>query len=963
MSLSQPFQTTGRMVAVHVKAANRQILRALLSLVSAALLLRAGGMINQIIVSASFGAGAVMDAYFVAAAFPFLLIQLINSALEAAVIPVYNRLRLRESKEALSRLFSTLLNCLLLAALLSTLVLLVFRSQIVLFSAPGLDSLRRNTAVDLAPLLYLLLPLSLVIGLLESLLNAEGQFGWPAYAGLLVPLTTGIVICLCGKHWGIVALCSGSLAGTILQLAMVCLRARQARLRYRLVMDLHNSYLLRILHTTWPVLLGALISQGGPLVDQVFASLLPMGSIAALNYALKIVSLFSGILFVSVGRALLPALVRHVALEDPAYRAFKSTLRLYLWGTALCTLLLSLLLFLLAGPLVRLLFQRGAFSAVDVQRTTLILSGFVIGLMPMAAGFLLTRAFSALGETRVSLGIALVSIAANALFDALFAHFWQGLGIALATSAVYTATSLLLLMLLRRRVGKLDLWRVPRDVYHRVRVQQRKRYRSSLLWPDTSLYSGPSGQRLLFAALALPVLAGGAITVALNAPVSLRVIVGIGLFLCLIRYPYLLLLAFASVNVCIGSSLALFNGNNLDLLLIVSLLLVLMICPWRELCRRVPGLFWMVSYLAWVLAGIGLSPLDTRAFLTFWLGMLAAMGTGLLTIAFITTRRRLMGLVDMLLATALLLALYAFYGYLTHQHGEVDMQTLMFRVTSIFTQATTFALYLSLVLPLALFRCFSLRGAARSVYLTLTLCLLVALLLTFTRSAYVGLLLEALILLCCLSARKLRFRLIGGLVLLCSLVVLPGWIGQMPLLARFSNADVATFNGRMYLWQALLSRFQFTSWLGNGMQSSDQLLTYLRVGSYGQGVIGTAPHSLFLGTLYDHGVIGLCLLCGLFLAQGRRLLRGIRAGCGEQRWLFAVALAILGNLLLQSLLSRDLWIQAAGVPFWIIVSLPFARCWTYPALSTNGSLAATAKLSVPTIESFCVVEMSSTVPE
>lgn len=291
MQLSQSLHTTGRMLALQLKTANRHILRALLSLASAALLLRVGGMLNQVVVSASFGASASMDAYFVAAAFPLLLVQLMSSAIEAAVIPVYSHLRMHASREELSRLFSTLLNLLVLVALPLTLLLLVLRQSFVLFTAPGLDAVRLALAVELTPLLYLVLPLSLLLGLLECILNADGQFGWPAYAGLLVPLTTVGLTWLGGRTYGVLMLCAGALLGTLLQLVVVIVRARQARLHYQWVLDLQNVHLRAILRAIWPLLLGALISQGSPLVDQIFASLLPAGSISALSYALKLIGL------------------------------------------------------------------------------------------------------------------------------------------------------------------------------------------------------------------------------------------------------------------------------------------------------------------------------------------------------------------------------------------------------------------------------------------------------------------------------------------------------------------------------------------------------------------------------------------------------------------------------------------------------------------------------------------------
>ncbi len=960
MSFSQPLHATGRMAALLLKTANRQIWRALLSLASAALLLRAGGMLNQIVVSASFGAGASMDAYFVAAAFPLLLVQLMGSAIEAAVIPVYSRLRMRASREETSRLFSTLLNSLILGALPLSLLLLILRQPLVFFSAPGFDPARLGQAVTLTPLLYLVVPLSLVLGLLECLLNAEGQFGWPAYAGLLVPLTTALLTWLGGRTYGVWVLCSGALGGTLLQLAVVLVRAHRARLQYQLVLDWRSVHFRTILRAAWPVLLGALISQGSPLVDQIFASTLAAGNISALSYALKLVSLFSGVLFVSLGRAMLPYLSRQAGLGDPVYRAFKSTLRLYLWSLILCTLVLSLGMFLIAEPLVQVLFQRGAFSVAAAESVSAMLRGFMIGLVPMAVNFLLVRAFNALGETRIPMRIACLSVCANALFDALFARLWQGPGIALATSLVYLVNSVLLLTLLHRRIGNLQLWRCPPEiwaVYVRFRRallacfrSEEKRYADGIgkgtrfaAWLIESTW----GQRLAGAMLILLVLAGGAVASAHNALLTLRVTGGSLLVLCLLRYPYVLLLALASINLGIGSSLPLMNGNHLDVVLFVPMLLWLCFLPWRKLAGRVPGLVWQALYLIWVLAGITLSPLTTRAFLTLWLTMLAYPAASVLAVALLTTRRRLLGLVDTLLVTALLAALYGLYGFLTHQHGEVDPQTHVFRITSLFTQATTFALYLSLLIPLALYRCWFSQGIARALSVLVTLCLFTALVLTFTRAAYMGVFGEVLLMVLCVPGRRVRLWTLAGLSAACGLTILLSLYGQLPLLARFFNGDLATLNGRIYLWQALLSRFQLTQWLGNGLQAADSVLSYLRVGSNGRGVIGSAPHNLYLGTLYDHGVIGLGLLAAIFLSLGRALLRGVRGGSGERRMLYALALAALSNLLLQSFVSRDIWIQQVGIPFWLVAALPFALCWSPSSVRGGEGVARAPTVSGP----------------
>src|SRR5438445_13826340 len=116
---------------------------------------------------------------------------------------------------------------------------------------------------------------------------------------------------------------------------MVLLGPRRAGLVYRLVIDLRNPAIGTILVVAWPVLIGALISQASPLVDQVFASYLSAGSISAISYSLKLISVPVGVIFISVGRAALPYLSRQASMND--LKALYETLYLYLLDVGSCT--------------------------------------------------------------------------------------------------------------------------------------------------------------------------------------------------------------------------------------------------------------------------------------------------------------------------------------------------------------------------------------------------------------------------------------------------------------------------------------------------------------------------------------------------------------------------------------------------------------------------------------------------
>jgi putative peptidoglycan lipid II flippase len=250
--------------------------------------------------------------------------------------------------------------------------------------------------------------------------------------------------------------------GLCLQFCLFLIRVKRAKLVYRPIIDLRHPEIALIFVAAWPALLGSVISQVSPLIDQVFASFLSSGSISALNYSLKLMSVPTGVIAMSVGRAAVPYLSHQVARND--MEAFKETLRVYLWGVGLATLLLSAFMLVFAHPLVQLLFQRGQFSADDTSRTATTLMGFAVGLAPMTLVFILVRAFSALGKTRVLMFISLFNVVSNAIFDYIFVRPWQSEGIALATSVMYFCSVFILLYTLRRMIGKLSLFTSPPDV-------------------------------------------------------------------------------------------------------------------------------------------------------------------------------------------------------------------------------------------------------------------------------------------------------------------------------------------------------------------------------------------------------------------------------------------------------------------------------------------------------------------
>jgi murein biosynthesis integral membrane protein MurJ len=928
LNMSQNLQslevTDAGLMAAHLKSANKHILRALLSISSAIFLIRVMGMINQIIVSARFGAGATMDAYLVAYLLPVTIAQLAIGTIENTVIPAYARIRITGTKKQASLLLSTLLNLLLIGGSLLTLLMFIFRRQVIFITAPALDPVRMNLAVGLTPFILPVLLLMSLIGFLECIFNAEEQFGWPAYAGILVPLSTAILVLVFSKSLGVVMLCVGMVVGLCLQLGVFIIRARRANLVYRPVIDLRLPELSLILLAAWPALLGSIISQISPIVDQIFTSFLPVGSISALNYALKLISVPTGVIALSIGRAAVPYFSLQVAMND--IKAFKESLRFYMWIMGIGTALLSVFMLVLAHPIVQVLFQRGQFSAADTDRTAATLIGFVVGLAPMTLLFIVVRAFSALRRTQVLFLISIANVVLNAVFDYIFGRLWQSQGIALATSAMYFCTFLILIFTLRCMIGKLDLFTPPPELLSVVEKLRMNKY-----YPRGFTNFVSNGipysfvRQITRISLILMVFAAGIVGTVLNSLYTLRIAVGSVLILVLLRYPYILLITWVLGTTGTGFDPILENNNLFTGLTLASLLLMTGI-PIRKSFKHMPALAFLFLFALWVFASIGISPLSIGTFLTSWTDYLIYVVIAILTINLLNTKQRVMGLIDAILLISSLIALYGIYGYFTQQFGNPDPE-IGFRITSTFGSSPALGLFLSLGIPLGFYRMLTLSGFKRITSLVVILILLVALGMSLARAAFIGVFLSILIMSLFHPSQKMRVGLLSGLLALPVLALISG----LPVFYRFFQSDITTLDGRTGLWQILLARFDPTQLLGHGLGASSLLLASLSVNDVRlQKVTSYEPHNLFVAVLYDHGIIGLSLLLLTFIALFAGLIVGMRKATGSHRMLCVTALAILVSVYIQSFGAVDLLFVEIGLYFWIIMALPFALFWSAP---------------------------------
>ena len=421
---------------------------------------RVMGLARETIKSHLFGATWSVTAFQVADVVPRQLYDLlIGGMISGALVPVFSEYAAPERREELERLVGTLFT---LAAI--TLVALVLAAEglaplIAWLLGSGYDT---KTLALATSLLRITLPAVVFLslsGLLTGLLYALKRFTLPAFTAAVYNLSIVVMALLLGRHIGVTSMALGLLAGGVVQIALQAPGLRGLRLRPAL--DLSHPALRRIGKLYIPVAASLVISQVSVYLSYNLASYTGESSVAWMGYATTLIQFPLGLVAVAISTAILPTLSRQsqsATPDDPTTNhPFLSTLAHGLKLVLILIIPATVGLFVLAHPIVALVFQHGEFTPQDTGATAQLLRLYLLGLVFMAIDQPLIFAFYARKDTLTPAMVGLVCIGiylAAALAPTLFRPLHVS-DLALANAIQWTSHALIMLWLLRRRLGGL----------------------------------------------------------------------------------------------------------------------------------------------------------------------------------------------------------------------------------------------------------------------------------------------------------------------------------------------------------------------------------------------------------------------------------------------------------------------------------------------------------------------------
>lgn len=440
-----------------MKSALDRIVTAAALLIGLQLLAQVTGLAKQVLIAAQFGTSEAMDAYLVAMAVVGLILTWVSLPINQTIIPMFRYDLSRQGERIAWANASILFNNFVLVVIFIALTGGVFAPYLVRLMAPGFESGTGALATSLAQLGMVSIAFAAVGGFLSRLYFSYERFFMPGLVGSIDNFVIILALLAFSSTYGIYGLTAAVVLGAFSHLALQAPILWEKRKLYSPKVNLRHPGMAEMAKLSFPLLISRGGAQLARVTDRIFASLLPTGSLSALDYARRLTSLQYELLVRPLQRSIFPHFTRLNAEEN--FKTLSRQLFRYLRVVSFLTIPMAIGVIVLAEVIVRAIYQRGAFDETSVRLTSQALTFYAIGFPANAMAAILNSTFFGMKDTRTPTKIALLAMGIKILLSWVLIRPLAHTGIPLAESISELVAVPLLILLLPKQVKRQQGWK------------------------------------------------------------------------------------------------------------------------------------------------------------------------------------------------------------------------------------------------------------------------------------------------------------------------------------------------------------------------------------------------------------------------------------------------------------------------------------------------------------------------
>ncbi len=437
-------------------SSNRQIARASVIVMVTFLVSRLLGLLRDVVIGAQFGTSGSYDAYVAAFRIPDIIYTLIaGGILVSAFVPTFTDYLAREDRSGAWRLASAVINLVIVVLIIAAIIAALFAEPIVRYLlAPGFDPAAQMLTVSLMRLLLIPPIIFAVSGVVMGILYAHQSFWLPGLAPSAYNLGIIFGAIALAPIWGVYGLAFGAIIGAALHLLIQVPGLRRVGMQYSTRLTVRDPGVREVVRLMIPRMFGVAVVQLNFLVETSLASLLTTGAVSALNYAWRVMLVPQAVVAQSVATAAFPTFADQYARGQ--LQQLRSSLSVTVRSIFFIAIPAGVGLLVLSEPIIQLVFQRGQFTGESTALVAAALSAYALGLIGHSGVEILARAFYALHDTKTPVLLGILSLIINLAMSLALINVLGVTGLALANTTAALIEMLLLVVVIRKRLGGLE---------------------------------------------------------------------------------------------------------------------------------------------------------------------------------------------------------------------------------------------------------------------------------------------------------------------------------------------------------------------------------------------------------------------------------------------------------------------------------------------------------------------------
>ncbi len=420
------------------------------SLMAVTILAKIVGFAREQVLSFAYGASTYTDIYVMAMNIPNVIFAAIGAAISTTFIPIYCEISGNKGEKDAIKFTNNILTIVFILCIIIAFLGLVFTKPLLRVFAFGFRGETLSIAIHFTRILIFSIVFIGIANVLTAYLQVKNNFTVPGLISLPQNIIVIISIFISMKY-GPYAMVWGTLIGMSMQVLFQLPFAYKKGYKTKPYINLKDENLKKMLVLTGPVLVGVTVHQVNTMIDRSIASTLGEGSISALNFADRLNSFVLALFITSIVAVIYPMFSKLSTSNN------KKMLEQYIVKSSNSIILLVMPVavgaIILSTPIVKLLFERGAFEKTATQMTSIALAMYSVGLVAYGLRDVINKVFYSLQDTKTPMVYGAIAMGLNIVFNIILSKFIGHAGLALGTSLSAIVCTILLYINLGKKIG------------------------------------------------------------------------------------------------------------------------------------------------------------------------------------------------------------------------------------------------------------------------------------------------------------------------------------------------------------------------------------------------------------------------------------------------------------------------------------------------------------------------------